>query len=85
MTEMMTLVCVSHLSLQNGGFLDYYPLCLDHPQSWLGLQLLVNSSVPTKLQKQINKATPSFFVCKRFAARKKIVSLPNFTVSCTYE
>ncbi len=24
----MTLVCVSHLRLQNGGFLDYYPLCL---------------------------------------------------------
>jgi hypothetical protein len=57
----------------------------DHPQSWLGLQLLVNSCVPTKLQKQLNPATPSFFVCKRFAARKKIVSLPNFTVSCTYE
>jgi hypothetical protein len=57
----------------------------DHPQSWLGLQLLVNSSVPTKLQKQLNTVTPSFFVCKRFAARKKIVSPPNFTVSCTYE
>jgi hypothetical protein len=45
----------------------------------------VSSSVPTKLQKHLNTATPSSFVCKRLATSKNIVSLPNFTMSHTYE
>ncbi len=44
----------------------------DHPQSWLGLQLLVNSSVPTKLQKHLNIATPSSLFAKELLQGKTL-------------
>jgi len=52
----------------------------DHPQSWLGLQLLVNSSVPTKLQKNLTTATPSSLFAKELLQGKTLFL--NLTSPC---